>query len=237
VDPNRFFGWHINSLSLGGKAFLLLLSAVLSGLVGLERQWRGQPAGLRTHILVSLGSTLVTLTSVEFGIGGASGPGDASRLAAQIVSGIGFLGAGAIIREGTSVHGLTTAASIWAVAAIGIAVGSSPRIAEVGAVATLIVLTTLVLMNWLEDAFHLKQRSYLMQVEVAEGEQAHGRLLALLAEHKIVVEGLGVQPGDMTALDRRHKMQLRVRLPGGMDRSRFVALLAGEPSVVSFDLQ
>ena len=66
MDPYSFFGHHIDATTLGGKAVALLLSVALSGLVGLERQWRGQPAGLRTHILVGVGSTLITLTSIEF---------------------------------------------------------------------------------------------------------------------------------------------------------------------------
>src|SRR5262249_3335072 len=113
VTPERFFGWHIDPLSLGGKAMALLLAVLLGGLIGLERGGRGQAAGMRTHILVCVGSTLIALTSVEVGLGASSGgrPGDPGRIAAQIVSGIGFLGAGAIIREGFSVRGLTTAAS------------------------------------------------------------------------------------------------------------------------------
>lgn len=100
----------------------LLLSSLLAGLIGIERERHGRPAGLRTHILVSLGSCLVMLTSIY----GFSDPNsrDAARLPAQVVSGIGFLGAGTILREGVTVKGLTTAASLWVVAGIGLAVGS-----------------------------------------------------------------------------------------------------------------
>ena len=236
MDPNSFFGHHIDAVTLGGKAVALLLSVLLSGLVGLERQWRGQPAGLRTHILVGVGSTLITLTSVEFGIGGASGRGDAGRLAAQIVSGIGFLGAGAIIRDGLNVHGLTTAASIWAVAAIGISIGGSPRLGEMAVVATAIVLATLIVLNWLEDVCHLKQGYHLLQIEVKEADQAPAHLLAMLAEQQIVVKGASFETGKAPDGTRTRRMKIHVKLPPNFDRARCLTLLACAPSVVGFEL-
>ena len=100
----------------------LLAAVVCGGLVGIERELRGRVAGLRTHILVCLGSCLIMIVSVEVARQSGSGA-DASRIAAQVVSGIGFLGAGAIIRSNASVIGLTTAASLWVVAGIGLACG------------------------------------------------------------------------------------------------------------------
>lgn len=100
----------------------LALSLFLSGTIGLERAWRGKPAGVRTHVLVSLGSTLIVLISVHM----ASGAGniDPTRIASNVVTGLGFLGAGTIMHSGETIMGLTTAASLWAVGAIGLAVGS-----------------------------------------------------------------------------------------------------------------
>ena len=111
----------------GILALRLLLAAALGGAVGLEREVRDQPAGFRTHILVSLGSCLFAVVSAYgFQVLLGEQPGqvtfDPTRIAAQIVSGIGFLGAGAILRYGATVRGLTTAASLWVVAAIGLAV-------------------------------------------------------------------------------------------------------------------
>lgn len=100
-------------------ALLLLLSAILSTVIGLNRERHGRSAGLRTHMMVGLGSCLFTLLSVY----AFPGPGDTARVAAQIVTGIGFIGAGTIIQHKRDVHQLTTAASIWATAAIGMAVG------------------------------------------------------------------------------------------------------------------
>ena len=95
----------------------LVLAGVLGGLIGAEREYRGKVAGTRTHLLVALGSALMLLVS-QHGFGGQGDPG---RVAAQIVSGIGFIGAGAIMVDRQSVHGLTTAAGIWVAAGIGMA--------------------------------------------------------------------------------------------------------------------
>lgn len=95
----------------------LVLSGVLGGLIGAEREYRGKVAGTRTHLLVALGSALMLLVS-QHGFGGHGDPG---RIAAQIVSGIGFIGAGAIMVDRQSIHGLTTAAGIWVSAGIGMA--------------------------------------------------------------------------------------------------------------------
>lgn len=106
-----------------------MLASFLGGLIGLEREIHGRPAGFRTHLLVSLGACLFTITSIEFYriFGNFTGSGpvgvDPGRIAAQVVTGIGFLGAGAIIRERASIRGLTTAACLWVAAALGIACG------------------------------------------------------------------------------------------------------------------
>ena len=118
----------------------LILAIILGGLVGWEREHGKKPAGLRTHMLVCLGSALVTIVSLYVfeRFGSATDPG---RIAAGIVTGIGFLGAGAIIRLGGSVKGLTTAASIWMVAAIGLAVGCGLYLtAIISAILCLVIL-------------------------------------------------------------------------------------------------
>ena len=124
----------------------LSVAAVLGGAIGMERELRERQAGLRTHLVVSVGSALFTIVSAygfrEFLVhGGSVVRADPTRIAAQIVSGIGFLGAGAIIRQGLSVRGLTTAATLWLVAAIGMASGAGyydgALIATLGALVTL----------------------------------------------------------------------------------------------------
>ncbi len=120
-------------------AIRLLLAAVLGGAIGFQRENAGKPAGLRTHMLICIGAALFTLV----GIFAFSGTVDPGRMAAGVVSGIGFLGAGAIIFRSSDgyIAGLTTAATMWAVAGIGVAVGSGFYIAS--AVATAIILIIL----------------------------------------------------------------------------------------------
>jgi putative Mg2+ transporter-C (MgtC) family protein len=120
---------EVPSLAGGHVVLRLAVAAALGAAIGLERELRDREAGVRTHLLVSMGSCLFTLVSAygfhDFLVaGGNVVRADPSRIAAQIVTGIGFLGAGAIIREGLSVRGLTTAASLWIVAAIGMAAGA-----------------------------------------------------------------------------------------------------------------
>src|SRR5215510_13210686 len=115
----------------------LLLAAGLGAAMGLEREIRQKPAGLRTNILIAVGSALFTTVSAHFG--GFGGTPD--RIAAQIVTGIGFLGAGAILHSGASVHGMTTAATIWVNAAVGMAAGAGQYLmATIATVITLLVL-------------------------------------------------------------------------------------------------
>src|SRR3989339_74410 len=113
----------------------LVIALILGGIVGFEREKSHKPAGLRTHILVCLGAVLATIVSVDYF--GA----DPARIAAAIMTGIGFIGAGAIIASGRDIHGLTTAASIWVVATIGIAIGVGYYVlAAIAAVFVLMVL-------------------------------------------------------------------------------------------------
>jgi len=122
-----------------GLVLRLMLAAGLGAAIGLEREYRRKPAGLRTNILIALGSAMFTIISIQLGHGGTP-----DRIAAQVVTGMGFLGGGAILRSGNSVHGMTTAATIWVNAAIGMAAGAGEyALAAVVAVITLVVLAVL----------------------------------------------------------------------------------------------
>ena len=127
----------------------LLVSALLGVLIGLERESAGKPAGLRTHSLVSLGSCMFMLLAIEGPkVWGLASVVDPTRLAQGVVTGVGFLGAGAIIQSGMSVQGLTTAATIWLVCAVGAAVGGGLwQIAVVGTVMALLVLRGLIFLE------------------------------------------------------------------------------------------
>ena len=122
----------------------LTLTFILTGLIGAEREWSGRPAGLRTHILVGVGATLVMLVSMY----GFAGTNDPARLAAQVVSGIGFLGAGAILRDKGDITGITTASTIWITAMIGLAVGNGFYFGAI--FATAIVIFTLTGLRFIE---------------------------------------------------------------------------------------
>jgi putative Mg2+ transporter-C (MgtC) family protein len=122
------------------SAWRLLLAAGLGAALGLEREYRQKPAGLRTNILIAVGSALFTILSLEM----TRGIGDTSRVAGQIVTGIGFLGGGAILRHGDTVEGMTTAATIWVNSAIGVAAGMGQfALAAFATALTLVVLAVL----------------------------------------------------------------------------------------------
>jgi len=136
------------------------LAVVLGAVVGIERELTGKEAGLRTTILICLGAALFTELSTTL-----AGPGaDNTRITAQIVTGIGFLGAGAILRTDGQIRGLTTAATIWVVAAIGIAAGGGEYVAAVGT--TILVMIILVPLRWWEHRVQAK-------IEVVEAERRY----------------------------------------------------------------
>lgn len=125
----------------------LLIAAAMGALIGMQRERHGQSAGLRTHMILVVGATLAMTLSINLA------PlfhttGDPARLAAQVVSGIGFLGAGAILRYGASIRGLTTATSLWTLAIVGLAIGAGQYL--VGIATTIILLIVLSVLDWVE---------------------------------------------------------------------------------------
>jgi putative Mg2+ transporter-C (MgtC) family protein len=141
----------------------LLLALVLGGIVGFEREYKSRPAGLRTHILVCIGAALVQITAVDYyyKFHGTFNV-DPMRLGAQVISGIGFLGAGTILKEGTSIKGLTTAASIWVVACIGLAVGTGLYMEAI--IATLFIYFALRSLKKIEQYIARGRKCMYMQV-------------------------------------------------------------------------
>ena len=142
----------------------LLVSACLGAVVGWEREGRDRPAGLRTNMLVCVGATLITQISHVT----SAGTGDPGRIAAQIVSGIGFLGAGTILRQGSVIRGLTSAASLWAVAGVGMAVGTGASTMVLATVATLVIWTTLRIFQRVEPHLRTVHRRDLVLTVGAE---------------------------------------------------------------------
>ena len=144
-------------------AVKLLYAVALGGAVGLERERLDKPAGLRTNILIALGSTLLTILSVR--VSEDAHTGDPGRIAAQIVTGVGFLGAGSILQSRASVVGLTTAATIWAVAAIGMAVGAG--YVDVAAFATGLILLCLTLLRPIERWLQPSEQQVLLRISLS----------------------------------------------------------------------
>jgi putative Mg2+ transporter-C (MgtC) family protein len=133
-------------------AWRLVAAAILGAVIGIERERHEHPAGIRTHMLVSIGSAAFTVLSI-YSFGQGSDPG---RVAAQIVTGIGFLGAGSILKGGGTIHGLTTAASLWVVAAVGMAAGAGAW--GVAVATTVIVLISLWPLQEIERRYFGRRR-------------------------------------------------------------------------------
>ena len=203
----------------------LALAAALGGAVGMERELREREAGLRTHLLVALGSALFTIVSAygfhAFLSSGASVVrADPTRIAAQIVTGIGFLGAGAIIRQGFSIRGLTTAATLWVVAAIGLAVGA-------GYYSGALVTTAIVLFS----LYPLRLAAYRV---LHRFRPEDARLLVELpsgASPGAVIDevergGLRIESIDVSQEGDRRRLALDVRLPRDFHPAHIVARIA-----------
>lgn len=174
----------------------LLLAFVLSAVVGLERQVRGKAAGLRTQTIVGTASALILLVS-KYGFGDVLGDHvvlDPSRVAAQIVSGIGFLGAGLIITRGATVRGLTTAAAVWETAAIGMAAGAGlPLLAVLVTVLHFVVVLGFTpLSNWLDERGHGERR---FLVTYADGRGILREVLTACSRQQWVIGSLSVERG------------------------------------------
>jgi putative Mg2+ transporter-C (MgtC) family protein len=180
----------------------LMLAAVLGGAIGAERELNDQPAGLRTHMLLTTGACLFTLISA-YGFGRGTDP---SRLAAQIVTGIGFLGGGAIVRDGLTVKGVTTAASIWATASVGVAIGAGSYVLGVGG-AVLVVGT----LFGLRSADNVLQRWGVSREEytmLAHTGFDAARVVELVRREKVSLRGLDRRDNEDATV-----ITLSVKLP------------------------
>ena len=204
-------------------SFRLLLAALLGAVIGFEREIHDHPAGMRTHMLVSLGSGIFTVLSIVAFAGpvapNGSIPTDSSRVASQIVSGIGFLGAGAILKYGTSVRGLTTAASLWATAAVGMACGAGSWL--IAAVGTAIVVFSLWPLNLVINRMR-GHGSHALRVRIRAGRlDALGEITRMLA-------GQRVEIGEINShriSKGQYEIELRLRRPPSVRDHEIVELI------------
>jgi len=217
----------MNDLPLGQMVLKLVIAALLGGLIGLERETHGRPAGLRTHILVCLGSTLFALSS--YAIAGTLF--DPGRVTAQIVTGIGFLGAGTIIRQGSAIRGLTTAASIWTVAAIGVAVAIGGSMLLLSMVATAIVVITLFLLPRVERRTLGRRNEQLLSVVIRKQGETVPDVLRIIARHDAQLRTLECREG---AESGTHILRARLRVGPGFNASAVVADLVANENVISY---
>ena len=170
----------------------LVVAALLGLAVGFEREIHGHPAGLRTHMLVAMGSGLFTvLSAYGFGAASAAAPIDPTRIAAQIVSGIGFLGAGAILKDGIVIRGLTTAASLWATSAVGMAAGAGEYV--IAAVATGTILVSLWPINALAERLHGTAVPEVQLRLAMEHLDTLGEVSTILVSHRLEIGQISTQ--------------------------------------------
>jgi putative Mg2+ transporter-C (MgtC) family protein len=177
-----------NVLPLSTIIARLAWAALLGSIIGVERNVRRRPAGMRTCFCVSLGAALFTVVSVE--IARRTGDTSTTRIASNIVQGIGFLGAGVILRERGSVIGLTTAATIFAVAAMGMAAGGG--LYSVSGIACALVLSALVLLFYVEDWLNLKPRYMLFRILVDRAENMVTDVHRIFSELKVPIDNFQV---------------------------------------------
>jgi putative Mg2+ transporter-C (MgtC) family protein len=209
-------------------AIRLLLASFLGGFIGYEREAHHKAAGLRTHILVSIGSCLIMILSIKIysSVQGLTNA-DPTRLAAQVVSGIGFLGAGSIMKEGSTVKGLTTAASLWVVSGVGLAVGSGYYMGAF--MTTGFVFLTLSILSRIE------KKDYHSQVELSittiDTPGQIGKIASILGVHDIQIRNVQVN---------EHKELLKiifmVYVPREVESNQVTVGLLNIPGITSVTL-
>ncbi|MEN6357015.1 MAG: MgtC/SapB family protein [Armatimonadota bacterium] len=217
----------MHNLTLWDMTFRLIISLLLGAMIGMERETHGRPAGLRTHILVCFGSTLFTLASYQI----AGKMYDPARVTAQIVTGVGFLGAGTIIHQGSVIRGLTTAASIWTVAAIGVAAGIGGDMLYLAAIASLLAFVVLSLIAPLEKLLTSHKDERTLTILTSHAQEDISDILSILSKHGIRVRMLNREDdtdggGFMIAF--------KLRAPAAFDEIAFDSDLANVKNIVNY---
>jgi putative Mg2+ transporter-C (MgtC) family protein len=198
-------------LTLSTIVYRLLWAALLGGIIGIERNVRRRPAGMRTSLCVTVGSALFTILSIE--IARRTGDTSTTRIASNIVQGIGFLGAGVILRERGGVVGLTTAAAIFVEAAIGMAAGGG--LYTVSAVACVVVLSALVFLIYVENVFNLKPRYMLFRISTDKAADIVSEVHRIFSDLRVELDNFQVSmTGERNLIqfdaDVSHRQQEKV---------------------------
>lgn len=195
--------------------FGIFIAAGLGSFIGLEREINGQPAGLRTHMILAVGAALAAMLSISYSqfLSSPDLPSDPARIVAQVVSGVGFLGAGAILRSGFTIKGLTTASSLWTTAIIGIACGSGYY--HLAAVTTATVFVILTIINKIESLVLTKYKTHTLKVILEDRPGIVNDIKIMLANKKVKITSLNASMPDKQTL----KLNMVIRKPQklGMD--------------------
>jgi putative Mg2+ transporter-C (MgtC) family protein len=207
----------MNELTISVMSLRLVLAFAAGAIIGFERSSRHQVAGLRTHILIAVGAALLMMLSIwipqEY-LGAKNG--DPGRIAAQVVSGIGFLGAGAIIRLGNNIKGLTTAASLWLIAAVGLALGAGLYAAA--GIAELISLFTLFFMDSFEKRLFPTERNKVLELSYKTAGPNPGDALDVLRSYKIRVLSMDMDE-TLGKKAKTSKLRILAAIPDSVDVS------------------
>ncbi len=201
----------------------LILACILGGIIGNEREHMNRPAGFRTHILVCIGSALVMITS-EYLFRQYKGftNMDPARLGAQVISGIGFLGAGTIIREGFNVKGLTTAASLWAVSCVGIAAGIG--FYEGAITATILIYITLITLKKMEDRMLKKKVYSTIYIHSYNKSGQVSAVTGIFDNSKVAVKSIEFMNNEN---DKSLYMKIMLNMPDGLELRQVMEELHG----------
>ncbi len=207
----------------------LLLALIFGGIIGFERGRHGQPAGLRTHIIISTGSCLIMLTSIYLG---NKYNGDPTRIAAQIVSGIGFLGGAAIIRFKYAIKGVTTVATIWTTAGIGLAIGGGLYLAA--SLGFGIVIFTLIVLNFFDKKLIKTTSIQKLSIEGKRNVVIIQHIFSVLKTHKIIVHNFGLSE-DINRDSLR--ISFNIRLPLKISIKSLFYDISKVDGVIKIDLE
>ena len=211
----------------------LLAAAGLGSLVGLEREIHGQPAGLRTHMILSVGASLAAIMSISYSqfLSSPDLPSDPGRIVAQVVSGVGFLGAGAILKIGVNVKGLTTASSLWTTAIIGIACGSGYY--KLASFTTILVFVILTIINSLETFLLPNYKTHTLKICLQDRPGIVNQVKETLSDNDVKLVSLNASMPNKSSL----KLSMIIRKPRDLGMDKVINLVNNLDEVNSMEIE
>jgi putative Mg2+ transporter-C (MgtC) family protein len=211
----------------------VLAATIFGGLVGLEREHHSKAAGLRTHIILCVGATLITIVSIQMARDlGSDRIADPTRITANIVTGIGFLGGGAILRMGATVKGLTTAACIWTVTGVGMAVGAGYYF--VASLVILVVLLTLHFLARFEDVFLARKEFRGMTLTAQSGPDILGNVEKVLSDNRVTIRSIEV---SKELNEPNVEIRALVTMPDRVNLNKLSSEVLQIPGTINFEVE